>query len=133
MPHIRKKINELCSTGKFEKERILLETEELKLFFEMINPSLEEVIPIGKGEAAAISLAKVRGGIVASNNFNDIKIYLNRFGLEKLTTAEILIEARMMSIIDDYNGNLIWDAMLSKKRVLPTATFTDYMNMTDKR
>ena len=48
---------------------------------------------IGKGEAAAIALAKTYGGILASNNLKDISKYVTKYNLRHKTTGEILVVA----------------------------------------
>ena len=56
---------------------------------------------IGKGEASAIALAKVRGGAVASNNLRDVKAYVEEYGLELITTGDILKEALTRGLITE--------------------------------
>jgi predicted nucleic acid-binding protein len=72
IPHIKSKITQLKSNGDIITQQIMIGTEEYKLYDEMaISPPAGEK-PIGKGEAAAIALAKANSGIVASNNLRDI-------------------------------------------------------------
>lgn len=82
---------------------------------------------IGKGEAAAIALAKKADGILASNNLRDIKNYVDEYGLKHTTTGDILVEALERGIITEADGNALWANMLGKRRMLPTATFSDYL------
>ncbi len=64
----QKKIHILCSSGAVATMKIIMGTEEYKLFYEMaLSPPKGEVV-IGKGEAAALALAKAHKGIVAGNN-----------------------------------------------------------------
>jgi hypothetical protein len=93
----------------------------------MIASPDKQVVPIGKGEAAALALAKVYKGIVASNNIKDILYYVEKWALDYITSAEILIEAKHMSLIDECDGNKIWLDMLAKKRSLPADSFTEYI------
>ena len=83
---------------------------------------------IGDGEASSIALAKVKNGIVASNNFNDIFTYINEYSLEYTTTADILVDAYKKGIIDENQGNTIWANMLRKRRKLGAVNFSDYLS-----
>jgi len=127
IPHIRRKINHMISLGQLEKKQIENGSEESREFYEMIANPDKQVVPIGKGEAAALALAKVYKGIVASNNIKDILYYVEKWALDYITSAEILIEAKHMSLIDECDGNKIWLDMLAKKRSLPADSFTEYI------
>lgn len=127
IPHIKNKIIQLKSNGDIITQQIIIGTEEYKLYHEMaISPPAGEK-PIGKGEAAAIALAKVNNGIVASNNSKDINKYIQKYQLKKVTTADILVSALDTSLINEDVGNQIWSGMLSKKRLLPADSFSDYL------
>lgn len=129
IPHINRKVNELCLSGDFSTKEILVNTEEYKLYYELaISPPKGERI-IGKGEAAAIALAKTYNGIIASNNLRDISKYVDKYELEHITTGDILVAALNKGYIDEPTGNQIWTNMISKRRMLPTATFTEYLKM----
>jgi len=82
---------------------------------------------IGRGEAFAIALAKTRKGILASNNLKDIQYYIELYRLRNLTTAMILRNALLRRLIDETEGNTIWAKMVNRRRRLPNATFTDYL------
>ena len=83
---------------------------------------------IGKGEAAAIALTKVKGGIIASNNMRDIVPYVDKYNLTHITTGDILKEALDKNYITEEEGNDIWDNMLRKNRKLPSKTFTAFLD-----
>jgi len=125
--HIKKRLSHLYSLGQFEKKQLMHGSEESRLFFDMVTNPERNVVPIGKGEAAALALAKVYEGVVASNNIRDILYYVEKWNLAYITTAEILIEAKKMGLIDEYDGNTIWENMLAKKRSLPADTFSEYI------
>ncbi len=127
IPHIKRKVNELCLSGDISTKEILVNTEEYKLYYELaISPPKGERI-IGKGEAAAIALAKTYNGFIASNNLRDISKYVYKYELEHITTGDILVAALNKGYIDEPTGNQIWTNMISKRRMLPTATFTEYL------
>lgn len=127
VPHIKRAVSVLCSDGRISTMRIMTGTEEFRLFHGMaISPPKGEAV-IGKGEAAVLSLAKVHSGVVASNNLKDIKTYIEKWKLSCITTGDILMKARDEGLIDEATGNQIWAGMLLKKRQLPSATFSDYL------
>lgn len=129
IPHIKRKINEICLSGDVSTKEILVNTEEYKLYCELaISPPKGEKV-IGKGEAAAIALAKTYNGIIASNNLKDISKYVEKYNLEHKTTADLLVEALNKGFIDEAAGNQIWTNMIVKRRMLPTATLTEYLKM----
>ena len=129
IPHIKRKINELCLSGDVSTKEILVNTEEYKLYCELaISPPKGEKV-IGKGEAAAIALAKTYNGIIASNNLKDISKYVEKYNLEHKTTADLLVEALNKGFINEAAGNQIWTNMIVKRRMLPTATLTEYLKM----
>jgi predicted nucleic acid-binding protein len=127
IPHIKRKVKELCLNGDVTTKEILVNTEEYKLYYELaILPSKGEKI-IGKGEAAAIALAKTYNGIIASNNLKDISKYIKKYQLEHITTGGILVAALNEGYIDEQTGNQIWTNMISRRRMLPTPTLTEYL------
>ena len=127
IPYIKRRVNELCLNGDVSTKEILMNTNEYKLYYELvISPPKGEKI-IGKGEAAAIALAKTYNGILASNNLKDISKYVDKYHLEHITTGGILVAALNKGFIDEQTGNIIWAKMIDKRRMLPTATFTDYL------
>lgn len=127
IPHLKNRVEVLCSKGDITTKQILINTEEYNLYYEMaISPPKEERV-IGRGEAAALALAKVYGGIIASNNLKDISKYIKKYELDHVTTGDILITALKAGLIDEQTGNQIWSNMLLKRRLLPTASFSDYL------
>ena len=127
IPHIKTKIEELSASGDVSIREILTSTEEYKLYHELtISPVKGEKV-IGKGEAAAIALSKVHGGIIASNNLKDIKSYVDKYALNHVTTADILAMSLEAGFIDEATGNTIWGNMIKRRRMMPTATFSEYL------
>ena len=126
--HLLSKVNQLLSQDEIRKAEMLVGTEEFKLYYMLTkNPKCGQK-RIGKGEASAIALAKVRKGMLASNNLKDIQYYIQLFHLRNLTTPIILHTALLKGLIDEPEGNTIWSQMIKKRRRLPTLTFTDYLN-----
>lgn len=90
------------------------------------NPAAGHVI-IGRGEAAGIVLAKIQGGIIASNNLRDISAYIEEFSLQHVTTGDILKEALAQGLITENIGNQLWANMLKKRRKLGYPTFSAFL------
>mgnify|MGYP000985474802 FL=1 len=127
IPHIRKKISSLCTNKDVIIKQIMANTEEFTIYYELaISPPKGEII-IGRGEAAALALARAYNGIIASNNLKDISKYVDKYRLNHVTTGDILVLALNNGLIDESTGNQIWSGMLSKRRLLPSASFSDFL------
>lgn len=129
IPHISRKINKLCFAGSISTKEIIINTKEYEIYYELAVslPKGEKII--GKGEAAAIALAKTYKGIIASNNFKDIHKYVDKFHIEHISAGNILITALREKYINEDEANQMWKEMLAKKRFLLTATFSDYIEL----
>lgn len=129
VPHIKRRTKGLRSKGVLSTREILIDTEEYRLYYELaISPSVNKKI-IGKGEAAAIALAKTYDGILASNDLKDVTCYVKKYNLKHLTTGDILVAAKDTGCIDEAKGNGIWCEMIDRNRILPADSFTDYLEM----
>lgn len=125
---MKMRVDSMINDGKLMVVDLVAGTEEFDLYYKLTENPDEGHMIIGEGEASSIALAKVRKGIVASNNFKDILSYINKYSLEYTTTADILVEAYKRGLIDENQGNLIWSNMLRKRRRLGAASFTDYLS-----
>lgn len=132
VPHLLARVDAMKNSGALVVESIMAGTPEFEDYSNMaITPPPKDKI-IGKGEAAAISLAKKNNGVLASNNLRDIQTYVDRYSLKHITTGDILIEAYEKGFITEQDGNDLWSDMLKKRRMLPTASFSDYMKLKGK-
>ena len=52
---------------------------------------------------------------------------MKKYSLDHITTGDILIEALNAGYITESEGNAIWAGMIRKRRMLPAATFSDYL------
>ena len=52
---------------------------------------------------------------------------MKKYSIDHVTTGDILIEALDAGFINEAEGNTIWAGMIRKRRMLPTATFSDYL------
>lgn len=129
IPHIKLKVDDLCSNGDVSIKDILIGSKEYELYYELAFSPPKGEGAIGKGEAASIALAKTYNGIIASNNMKDVASYVKKYDLEHVTTGDILVAALNKGYIDEALGNQIWSKMLNKKRMLPTSSFSEYLNI----
>lgn len=124
---MKARVDSMISAGKLTVVELLSGSEEFELYYKLTENPDEGHKIIGDGEASSIALAKVRNGIVASNNFNDILAYIHEYSLEYTTTADILVDAYKQGLIDENQGNNIWENMLRKRRRLGAISFSEYL------
>jgi predicted nucleic acid-binding protein len=127
IPHFKRKINQFAQRDKLSIKEILLDTEEYHLYYELAFSHSKGEAVIGKGEAAAIALAKTYNGILASSNFRDVAKYAKKYNLKHMGAGDILVAAFNAGHIDEAEGNNIWRNMIARRRMLPKATFTEYL------
>ena len=119
----------LISSKNMQIISIGIDSRAFELYQEMtVNPD-QGIMPIGRGEAAALALAIVNGGMVASNNLRDVVYYASKYSVQVITTGQILTEALNQGLINESKGNQIWQEMLKKRRMLPTSTFSEYLQI----
>ncbi|KLU39570.1 MAG: hypothetical protein AA931_05965 [Peptococcaceae bacterium 1109] len=126
VPHLGQRARNLLSVGHVETMDIMTGTEEAALFKQMTTKPLPGLKPIGKGEAAALVLARAHNGIIASNNISDISYYVREYNLPRMTTGYFLGKAYEAGLISDNDANKIWSDMLARKRLLPSPSFSKY-------
>jgi len=125
--HLKERIDAMISDKSARVEDIQIHTAEYDIYRKLtISPDPGHTI-IGKGEAAAIALAKEKKGILASNNLRDISTYVSEYGLLHVTTGDILQEAYDKKLITEDEGNTLWQEMLRKRRRLGYQTFSEYL------
>lgn len=127
VPHLLERVDLLKDKGDLSVESMEVGSAEYHDYLQMTTEPKTGMRIIGSGEAASIAMVKERGGIMASNNMRDILPYVTQYGLKHITTGDILVEAMDLGIITEEEGNAIWANMLRKRRMLPTATFSDYI------
>ena len=127
VPHLKQRIDVMISSGDARIETIQADTEEYRLYRKLVSKPDPGHVIIGNGEAAAIALAKEQGGILASNNLRDVAAYVSEFGLQHMTTGDILKEALERGLITESIGNQLWQNMLQKRRRLGYQSFSEYL------
>ena len=126
--HLKARVDTMVSSKSARVETIETGTVEYALYRKLVSKPDPGHLVIGNGEAAAIVLAKEKGGILASNNLRDVSAYVTEYGLKHVTTGAILSEALEKGLISEMVGNQLWLEMLRKRRKLGYASFTDYLN-----
>lgn len=121
------RVDSMIEKGDLVVAELNIGTQESQLYYEMTENPEKGFRIIGSGEAASIALAKVKKGIVASNNFKDIMPYIKKYSIDYTTTADILVDAFKKGFIDESQGNIIWEKMLRKRRKLGDVSFSEYL------
>ena len=80
----------------------------------------------GPGESAAMALAHLDEGIVASNNLSDVEEYIESLDIELITSSMILAKAFEENIVTDDTANDLWKGMVKEGIELPKDSFTKY-------
>lgn len=125
---LKNRVDRMISGGEARVENISIGSKEYLLYQKMtLSPDPGHTV-IGKGEAAAISMAKYRDGIVASNNLRDVSKYVSEYDLVLMTTGDIMKEAFEKGLITESIGNHIWNEMIEKRRKLGYKTFSDFLS-----
>ena len=127
VPHLLARVDMLKNNGDLFVESMEAGSSEYNDYLRMTMLPESGMRIIGMGEAAGIAMAKQRDGTLASNNLRDILPYVEKYDISHITTGDILIEAMDAGIISEAEGNTIWADMIRKRRLLPTATFSEYL------
>ena len=126
--HIKNNFYKLVKQDFVEVQTMEIGSPEYELF----NDIKKNHDFMGDGEAAVIALTHENGGVIASNNLNDVKKLVKDFNLNLITTAFILAIAYEKGIKTRAELDGIWKQMIKKgrKRSLPTNihSFTQYYN-----
>lgn len=125
---LKQQVDLMIQKGEAVIETITVGTPTYKLYRQLTNKPEPGHKIIGRGEAASISLAKEKQGILASNNLKDITIYVEEYKLTHYTTGDIMKMALDAGFITEAQGNAIWANMIAHRRKLGYATFSDYLS-----
>ena len=129
VPHLQQKIDVMINNGNLAIEDLLVGSEENNLYLDLTDYTRSSKLPlIGRGEAAAIVLSKKNNGVLASNNFRDVRYYVKLYGLEHIATHHIIHKAVNDGILSNAQADEIWKQMVAKRRKLPFSTFVDYLS-----
>lgn len=127
-----KRLDALLDSGDAERMDVDFGTATYSLFRKMTScPDVGQPM-IGRGEASAIALAKEHAGIVASNNFRDIRRYIRDLKLDYRSTGDILEEAYNDGLLSMEEAEDIWKTMLSEDCWIGADSFREYLDKPHK-
>lgn len=86
----------------------------------------KDLKPSGKGESAALAFAINNDWVLASNNLNDVKYYVDKYKLPWLTSSYLIALCVEKKIISIDRANSMWNKMVYENRDVPTNTFLEY-------
>jgi predicted nucleic acid-binding protein len=107
----------------FKLKNIMISDQEFNEYRKLI--SMKNPKRIGRGEAAAIVIARALNGTLASNNLRDILPYVGKNKLPYICTEDILYLSYEKSHISIKEGSQIWDDMKRIGRILPNYDFKE--------
>lgn len=125
-PHIKANMNKLIGMDFVEVREMIVGSRVHNKYIEIKNNHQY----MGDGEAAVLALTYENGGVIASNNLSDIRVFAEDNDLNFITTAFILAKAYEKGIKSRSELDMIWSDMLNEKRErsLPRGvkSFTEY-------
>ncbi|MEW6183588.1 MAG: hypothetical protein AB1500_10515 [Bacillota bacterium] len=111
--------------GAVSVRDVAVGTEEAVEFMQLTQWTGYKGKRLGKGEAAVLALTRYQGGTVASNNLSDVAEYCRQYGVNLISTDDILCLACQREVISLSEGSELWDGMKARKRMLPAYTFSE--------
>lgn len=93
----------------------------------------EDFRRLGKGESSVLAFAIEEEGVIASNNFDDIKDYVDKYELPLLTTSYFLALVFDEGIIDYDEASDLYERMIEEGRKMPCSNFEEYYNSLYKK
>jgi predicted nucleic acid-binding protein len=124
-PQYRFLFNDLLAqvlNRSFKLKDIMVSDQAFNEYRKLI--SIKNPKRIGKGEAAAIVIARIQKGTLASNNLSDILPYVGKNKLPYIRTDNILYLSYKKNYISIKDGNQLWNDMKLYKR-LPNCDFKE--------
>lgn len=89
--------------------------------YEMLNGKF-----LGEGEAEAMALVVSNDGILASNNFTDIKYFVDKYQMPLMTSAYMICISVDNGFITKGKASDMWNQMWENDVTLPQSTFEEY-------
>lgn len=120
---IARRIDVAVSKGVIGRMDVFAVEEDARLFTAMISGNCPGLPAIGKGEAAALVLAKISCGTIASNNLRDVKKYCVNNGIPLLCTEDVLSLAVISKPITLDFASQFWDKLKKDGHFLPSYDF----------
>ena len=127
VPHLAARVKVCIRNGHVKRETMFADSPEALQLAKYL-----EIGKYGSGEAACMAYLTQHDGILGSNNLSDVKYFCIKNKKRLLTTADVMFQAYKTKIISLGEADTIWADMLSKKRKLPTPSFSEYMLAAEK-
>lgn len=127
-PKIRQGFIDLYNEGHVEIYEIVENTEEWDIYLNLRYESTEDYEK-NIGEMSVIALAKAKNGILASNNLNDVCVYVEEYNLEHVTTATTLVECFKNNEITFKEANSYWKKLHGFGIKLPKTSFENFCKL----
>jgi len=118
----------LMNNEKVEIQEIEYGTKEFELYIKFTDNPDSEFTNVDKGEAAALAIAIIQGGTIASNNLRDIMQYVKGYKLNLMTTGMAIHEAVENGIIGKDDASRIWDDIVRLGCKIGADSFEEYVN-----
>lgn len=123
VPHLSIQIDCCISNGTILPTMMNADTPEA---IELARYLDEEIY--GRGESACMAYLTYNPGTMGSNNLADVGKFCHDNGKQILCTGHCLCYALESKLVNFGECELLWGKMLSKRRILPTATFREFKN-----
>lgn len=98
-----------------------------ELYFKFSGLGDGELLPVDKGEAAAMALAISNGGVLASNNLKDVAPYVKKYNIEHITTGTVMHDAVEKGYITKEYASEVWSKMIANGCKLGAQTYDEYV------
>lgn len=116
-------LEKMINNGEIEIYTIAIgEEATIKEYLRLIENN-----QIGKGEAATIAIAKTVKGYTASNNYKDIRRFIDSGEIENISTIDILCEAYVKKLKTIEELEKIKAEMIKRRRKLPSESMHDIL------
>ena len=123
VPHLASRVESSIKKGHIKRESMFADSPEALQLATFLDSGR-----YGAGEASCMAYLTQHEGIMGSNNLSDVKEFCVQKGKTLLTTADVLYQAYEVGHISIEEADKIWSDMLSKRRKLPTPSFSEYVS-----
>ena len=127
VPHLASRVELSIRNGHMRSEAMLADSAEALELAKFLESGR-----YGTGEASCMAYLTQHDGILGSNNLSDVKAFCIQNKKRLLTTADVLHQAYKSGHMNLGEADEIWAGMLSKRRKLPTSSFTEYLSAIEK-
>lgn len=127
---IKNRFKKLVNSGVIAVcNQIMIEEEDLMNLFFQLRATGKYGKLIDSGEAEVVARAKMLNAIVASNNFKDVTQYTKKFGLDLISTSQIIYRAYKSGYISLDDGKLLFNNLIKNgEKISSYNSFDDYIS-----